>query len=155
MARPSEYKPEYCEELINKMALGMFDYEVFADWDISRDTFYRWLKEHPDLKQAKDIGLVKSYKWWTTEGKQRFADRDDKGFKYWISIMNNLFRDFGWGKEEGAKAATQINIGSMNILQKSPEELINIIQQDLKELKDNNVLPAEFEVLEHKNESTE
>ena len=132
MVRPRVYDQAYPEELIVKMAQGLFDYEIYADWDICKDTFYRWLREYPDLKDAYEIGLVKCYKWWTTEGKARFAEKDDRGFKYWISIMNNKFK---WGSDE-ARAGNVINIQNVNVLQqKNNQELIDFIQTKLEQTK--------------------
>jgi hypothetical protein len=139
--RPSVYQDSYPEELIKRMALGQFDYEIYADWDICKDTFYRWLREKPDLKEAYDVGLAKCLKWWSTEGKNRFGERDDRGFKYWISIMNNKF---GWGKDDARVANnTQINIQNVNLLQqKNDAELIDFIKSKLEQT---NIIEIDYQ----------
>lgn len=129
MARPSVYKDTYPDELVKLMDEGKLDFEVFAEWDICKDTFYRWLNEYPDLKEAYDRGYAKCYRWWMTKGREKFAASDDKGFKYWIAVMNNKF----WLLPD-SKNTTNINIQNMNILelkQKTSEQLKQFIQDKL------------------------
>ncbi len=147
LGRPRVYQEIYPEDLINKMSQGLFDYEIYADWNISKDTFYRWLREYPDLKEAYEIGFAKCLKWWTTVGKKRCMALEDKGFKYWISIMNNKF---GWGKEDARSSVTnntQINVsGSVTVLQsKTDQELIETLTNNLDYLSRMNVLSTDIE----------
>lgn len=140
--RPTDYKDTYPDELITKMADGLFDYEIYADWNISKDTFYRWLREYPMLKESYDIGMAKNLKWWTTSGKERYLKSDEKGFKYWIAIMNNKH---GWGKDEITKSIThntQINIKLDNI--EDYTKLLNEAKEQAKELKILDVIPIEI-----------
>lgn len=148
MARPRVYKETYPDDLITKMADGQFDYEIYADWDISKDTFYRWLREYPDLKEAYDIGMAKCLKWWTTIGKQRCLQEVDKGFKYWVAIMNNKF---GWGKEEGSRGTvnnTQININKVEITSKEDYlKLASEVQDQLLDLNLTEIKQIEYDEL--------
>lgn len=63
MGRPTKYKKEYCDRLIEHMKLGM-SYESFAaELRVTRDCLYKWEKSHPDFLYAKKIGkeLMLSY----------------------------------------------------------------------------------------------
>lgn len=64
--RPSKYKPEYCQLLIDHMKTGMsfesFGAKVGTHWD----TLYNWCKEHPEFIEAKKIGKNLELEWWET-----------------------------------------------------------------------------------------
>lgn len=133
MARPSNYNKDFHpQSLITIMATGALDCEIFAEWDISKATFYRWLNDHEELKEAHEMGLQKCEAWWTKRMRESFLDKDDKGFKYCIAIMNNKF---GWekgSKQQDAGSTTNINIGNMNLLQdKSRDGLLQYINERL------------------------
>ena len=52
MGRPTEYKPEYCEMVIDMMANG-YSLTAFAGTiRVARDTVYGWLSQHRDFSDA-------------------------------------------------------------------------------------------------------
>jgi len=150
MARISEYKPEYADKLLDCMSKGMLDCQIFSELGIGKTTFYRYLKEYPDFKEAYDIGLPRCEAKWAEKGMQRFDERDDKGFKYYVLIMNTKF---GYREQQGSQGVTnntQINVqGSLNVLQdQSNKELVETIHSNLGFLKDVKVIDAEFKTLD-------
>lgn len=50
--RPTKYKPEYCQLLVEQAALGKRPNQVAADLRIRRETFWEWGKEYPDFSNA-------------------------------------------------------------------------------------------------------
>lgn len=59
VGRPSKYKPEYCELLIQHLSEG-YSYESFAATiDVNEDTLREWEKHHPDFSASKKIGRQK------------------------------------------------------------------------------------------------
>lgn len=132
MAPKPKYKKEYTDEIIDKMAQGLFDEEICADWSISRNCFYQWLKKYPDFKEAYEVGFNKCFLWWMGAGRAKFAAERDGGFKYWQNVMTNKFH---WNGKAYLNGDTQININNMNVLQtKSPEEYLEQIKDNLQEL---------------------
>ena len=58
LGRPSLYKPEYCDMVIEHMAQGK-SFETFGlkcNPKVHRDTLYEWAKVHPAFSDAKKIG---------------------------------------------------------------------------------------------------
>jgi hypothetical protein len=54
--RPSEYKPEYCEAVIEAMASGV-SLTAFAGMiRVSRECLYRWMTEHSEFSDAVSRG---------------------------------------------------------------------------------------------------
>ena len=134
--RPSKYKKDMPEQLIELMSQGKLDVQIYAAWGISKDTFYSWLNENKELKEAHEIGLAKCEAFYAAAAQQALADRDDKGFKYFIAIMNNKF---GW--EKGAPKAegttNNIQIGNVNLLQqKSRTDLLDYVKTAIERNQD-------------------
>lgn len=132
MANKLKYKKEFSEQIIELMAQGLFDEEICAMWCVSRNRFYQWLKEYPDLKEGYDIGWCKCFQWWMTKGKQKFLDGDNGGQGYWNNVMTNKFH---WNGKSYLGGETNININNMNVLpSKTSEEYIELITDNLPEL---------------------
>lgn len=151
--RPSTYKPgdvvepdyleSHPERLVSLLKEGRLDFHICTEFGISRDTFYRWKKEHPDFLKAYNIGAPACEAYWFKKIEEMASDGHDKGFKPTIAVLNNKF---GWGQEEGHRVTsnTQINIqGNVQVLQdKSTEELISLLKDDFSYLQNNNIIPA-------------
>lgn len=129
IGRPSEYMECYPEQIYTLMTQGKLDCQICMILDISRDTFYRWINEKSEFKEAHDRGLMACEAWWCDKG-QSGMDGKIKGFSFnaWIAFMNNKFK---WAKNaltDPAQLTQNINIGSVNILQqKSREDLLSYI----------------------------
>ena len=157
MARLSEYKPEYADILLECMSSGMLDCEIFAKLGIGKTTFYRYLKEYPDFKEAYEIGLPRCEAIWARKGIDRFDEGNDKGFKYYVLVMNTKFGYRENQSPQGVTNNTQINIqGNMTVLQdKSNKELLESIESDISFLKDVGVIDAEFKTLNDDSDKSE
>jgi hypothetical protein len=141
MARPTVYKDTYPEELVLLMEKGKLDVQIYAKWDVCKDTFYTWLNEKPELKEAHNRGLAKCEAFYITKAQESIEVGDDKGFKYYISLMNNKF---GWEKGSKGDATTNnINIGSISVLQHmSRENLLEHIKTSIT--KNSEIIDVEY-----------
>lgn len=121
--------------LVELMKQGRLDVQIYAEWDICKDTFYTWINEHEEFKEAHNRGMAKCESWYIDKAQQAMNDKDDKGFKYYISLMNNKF---GWEKgSKGDGNTTNITVGTMNVLQqKSRVDLLDYIETTLSKHKD-------------------
>lgn len=73
--RPSKYKPEYCEQLIEHMKEGL-GYEIFAAViGVCDDTLREWEKKHPDFSVAKKRGRALQAIWWHKLGRAASAGK--------------------------------------------------------------------------------
>ncbi len=62
--RPTTYKKEYCEQLIQWMAQG-YSFESFGGTvGVSRATIHNWALQNADFLEAKRIGDLKARIWW-------------------------------------------------------------------------------------------
>lgn len=131
------YKESYPDELVELMANGALDCEVFAKWNICKDTFYRWINENADFKAAYEEGLPKCEAWWIDWGR-RGMKGEIKGFTFnaWIAFMNNKFK---WAKisQESQNVINNVTISNLNVLQqKSNLDLVEYIKMTVERNKD-------------------
>jgi len=66
--RPTLYKKEYCQRVIEIMKDGGSQAECAAEFYIAKATFFEWVKTYPDFKDAVSIGKTLSEAWWTKKG---------------------------------------------------------------------------------------
>lgn len=126
-----KYEPKHCVELYKKMAAGLSDTEVMAQWGVSRSTFYRWIKELPELKEAHERGKVAFDAIHEDLGRQGMLKQADVDYQFWRDL--GKYRH-GWAeKPSAATTNTQINIDTMNVLnEQTNEELLAFIKSQME-----------------------
>jgi hypothetical protein len=68
--RPSDYKPEYCERVIELGKIGMSVVEMAADIGVHRNTLETlWPEAHPEFLEAFTIAKQHSQAWWESMGR--------------------------------------------------------------------------------------
>lgn len=139
--RPTLYKPEYCEQLIEHMSQGL-SFEAFGGvLRVSKQTLYDWEKANKDFLDAKQIGLECSRFFWENLGKKHIINKSDSEFQcgsksrslnasVWIFNMKNRF---GWRDKQPGEADVVVN----NITEKSREEMEARISEYLEKKKAN------------------
>lgn len=64
MGRPTKYKPEYCEQIIEHMKDGDSLTSFAAKIRIPKATVYRWAEQNPEFRDAIHIAQQLSEAWW-------------------------------------------------------------------------------------------
>lgn len=131
MSLPDKYNPKYCVDIYKKMAAGMSDTQVMAQWGISRGTFYRWMKEIPELKEAHERGKTAFDAIHEDLGVQGMMKTTDIDYQFWRDL--GKYRH-GWAEKQSVSTNnTQINIDTMNVLnEQSNEELLEFIKSQME-----------------------
>lgn len=93
IGRPTKYKPEYCQELVEHMAKGFSFASFAADIDVNQDTLHEWAKVHDEFSDAKKRAFDKCLRFWEDLG-VRAAQGLVQNFNAaaWIFNMKNRFR---------------------------------------------------------------
>lgn len=74
--RPTEYKPEYCEQVIAWGAQGKSITWMAGMLDISRECIYEWMRVHPEFSDAIARAKAKSQVWWEDTGQQAMFSKE-------------------------------------------------------------------------------
>lgn len=93
VGRPTKYKPEYCQMLVEHMKQG-FSFECFgAVIDCSEDALYDWKNLHKEFSEAYKKGRMYSMKFWEDLGVVGTTEGNHFNATSWIFNMKNRF---GW-----------------------------------------------------------
>lgn len=99
MGRPSDYKPEYCTQLISHMSQGL-SFETFAAViGTSRATIYNWADNIPEFLDAKKTAMDLCQLFWEKKGLDGLYSTKECHFNSSVWIFNMKAR-FRWRDEE-------------------------------------------------------
>lgn len=90
--RPSDYQPEYCDQVIELGKVGYSPAQMAAHFDIARDTLNNWAEAHPEFLAALNRAKVHCQAWWETKG---MDGMEKQGFNasVWTKSMQARFRE--------------------------------------------------------------
>lgn len=114
VGRPSDYKPEYCQQVIDNAKEGKFLFEFANKIEKNESTLYEWANEHEEFSKAIDLAKQICKGEWVNVGRKLISDPSAKhDAKPWGVIMNNLH---GWDRtakvEVSGKDGGPINVSS-------------------------------------------
>lgn len=99
VGRPSDYRPEYCDTVIELMKDGASKAEVCLELNCSFHTFILWQEQNEEFLQAVKRGLhLSKGKWEQIGRKAAFGTVEGFNATAWIFNMKNRFGrmdDFG------------------------------------------------------------
>jgi len=107
VGKPTKYKKEYCEQLIEWMAEGRSLLAFAGKLRVSRTTLQNWVDTYPEFKEAKEIGNMASLMWWEELNRDMAcstdADNKNRNFNSLKLNMINRFRELYTenGKDKG------------------------------------------------------
>lgn len=68
MARPTDYRPEYCDQVIAWGQEGKSVTWMAAQLDVSRECIYEWARVHTEFSDALTRARAKAQQWWEDAG---------------------------------------------------------------------------------------
>lgn len=104
--RPTKYKPEYCEEIIQYMRDGKSLAEFAAHINVARDTVNEWANVHPEFSAAKKHAIELSEAWWTSQGRIALREREFNHVLWYMNMKNR----FGWRDKQEIEMDNKIHI---------------------------------------------
>src|SRR5688572_32200856 len=131
--RPSKYKSEYCEQIIECMSRG-YSYAAFAaQIDVCRDTLNEWASVHQDFSAAKKIANDKRILWWENIAREKASGKQEKGSDaITIFMLKNAAPDLYNDRQQ---APTQSKDDASTILNTCSPETLSAIARDIQSKK--------------------
>ena len=120
VGRPTNYRPEYCERVVELGSQGYSVAMIIADIGAgSRQTISEWMKAHREfgdaMTRARDLALA----WWERKGLENTGNRDFNSNLYRIIMMARFGQD---GYREKQIIETVQGAPCADLRQLSPEE---------------------------------
>ena len=138
--RPSKYKPEYCQMLIDHMSKG-FSFESFAGIvDVNRDTLFEWATAHDEFNEAKHLAFARNLIFWENvgiEGLYNQTDVDESGKTKSVKSLNatvwifNMKNRHKWRDRQPDESDIVVN----NVMGLSDSDLDSKIEDKIKKQK--------------------
>lgn len=108
--RPTKYKPEMIDKMIECGKQGMGVIETCVAIGIARDTWNQWQKLNPDFSDAIKRCKAESQAWWERKGREGTVG-EIEGFQQssYIFQMKNRFPD-DWRDKRETEHSGGLNI---------------------------------------------
>ena len=92
MARPTDYLPEYCEQVIELGKQGKSVVQMACALDVVKQTLHNWASQHPEFLDAFTRAKQHSQDWWETKAQ---TGLETSGFNasLWSRSMAARFPD--------------------------------------------------------------
>ena len=90
--RPTKYRPEMCEKVVEWGRLGKSRAWIASELDIAKHTLQSWEKEHSDFSAAMTRAMTHSQRWWEDAGQDGIEKREFNG-SVWSRSMGARFPD--------------------------------------------------------------
>jgi len=91
--RPTSYKPEFCDQVIEMGKIGASKAEMALELDISWSSFVLWEQTNEEFSNAVKRAMQLSRGWWEKQGRLKTFDDKDFNPTSYIFQMKNRFRD--------------------------------------------------------------
>ena len=133
VGRPTKYKPEYCQAIIDFMATGDSLVAFAAHIEVAPSQIYVWEEKHPDFQEAIKIARAKCQAWWEKQLKDGiFTDKETRHSHG--SVIFKLKSRFGYrDKPEIVEAAKEFQ-KSYDLSKMTKEEYKEFKTQQYKDM---------------------
>lgn len=123
--RPSKYKPEYCETVIELGKQGDSIAQMASYFDVTRQTLENWASEHPEFLAALNRAKVHCQAWWEKAGREgMFLGGGGFNAAVWKKSMEARFREDYTERSEVHQTGTMEHKHSIGEM--TDEQLANI-----------------------------
>jgi hypothetical protein len=112
VGRPSKYRPEYCQRVIELGKEGYSHAELAADLEVDKASMYRWAEEHEDFRTALHAAKTFEQAWFEREARANMKNRDFNANLWYRSAASRFRDDYTERKET---ALTGANGGAVQI----------------------------------------
>jgi transposase-like protein len=95
MGRPSKYKEEFCELVVELGKEGKSYTAIAAEIGVVRDTLYDWMDVYPDFSYAMKRSRQEAQEWWEGVLRKQATGEAETGASATAAIfaMKNQFPD--------------------------------------------------------------
>ncbi|TNE58626.1 MAG: hypothetical protein EP341_03150 [Sphingomonadales bacterium] len=90
--RPTKYKPEYCQLVIDMGREGKSWAQMASALDVDRATFYNWQEQHPEFFTAFNRAKAHAQAWWEDKAAEALNNREFNA-PVWKKSVEARFRE--------------------------------------------------------------
>ena len=105
VGRPTRYKPEFCELIIELAKQGSGWSEWAIACGVDRATLYYWGEEHPEFLTALSCAKIHEQAWWEREGRSGMRADKFNALVWKTSMQARFSEDYTERKETAVTGA--------------------------------------------------
>lgn len=94
VGRPSKYKPEYCERMLEMAAEGCGMAEYAAEFGIDRATLFDWRDQHEEFSTALTRAKILEQAWFEREARLNMKNKDFNANLWFRSALSRFREDY-------------------------------------------------------------
>lgn len=141
VGRPTKYKPEYCERVIELGKEGYSHAEIAADLEVDKASLYDWAAAHEEFSTALRAAKTYEQAWFEREARSNMKNRDFNANLWYRSAASRFREDYTERKETQLTGA---NGGAVQVETKSKID-VKALDPDQREALKNLLLAAKKE----------
>jgi hypothetical protein len=116
VGRPSLYRPEYCEKVIELGKEGCSPAEIASHFDVDRMTLRNWADDNPEFFAALTRAKIHEQAWWERAGKAGMV-ADKFNAAVWTKSVSARFREDYTEKRDEAPQITIVTNSAVDVRQ--------------------------------------
>lgn len=120
--RPTDYKPEYCQTMIDLMSQGYSYAAVAAELNVCRDTLDDWAARNPEFLRAKRDGNDKRITWWERHARAKMTGESKASDTVLIFMLKNAAKDL-YGDQQTINQTITHNVANVDVSKLNDEQL--------------------------------
>lgn len=94
VGRPTSYRPEYCEKVIELGKLGKSLAQFASNFNVSRQTIDNWAEDYPEFLEALNKAKAHAQDWWENAGQEgMFLGGSGFNAAVWKATVQARFRE--------------------------------------------------------------
>ena len=90
--RPPDYRPEFCQRIIELGKRGYSQARMAADLDVAKQTITDWANRHPEFSDALKRARTHSQCWWEDAAQNGLQNREFNA-AIWDKSVKSMFRE--------------------------------------------------------------
>lgn len=141
VGRPTKYKPEYCEQIIELGKQGKSIAQMASYFDVDKASIYDWAASQEDFSTALARAKAHSQTWWEDQAQKNMSDRNFNA-QLWLKSVASRFREDYTEKQ--VTELTGANGGAVQVETKSKID-VKALDPDQREALKNLLLAAKKE----------
>jgi len=116
VGRPSLYRPEYCEKVIELGRKGCSPAEIASELDVDRVTLLGWADAHEEFSTALTRAKIHEQAWWEKAGKAGMV-ADKFNAAVWTKSVTARFKNDYSEKRDDAPQITIVTNSAVDVRQ--------------------------------------
>jgi len=124
VGRPSKYRPEFCDRVIELGKQGYSYAEIAAELEIDKASLFDWAKAHEEFSTALRAAKTYEQAWFEREARSNMKNRDFNA-NLWYRSAASRFRDDYTERKE-----TQLTGANGGAIQVETTKKLNINELD-------------------------